>query len=233
MSWTQRGRGLRMSSSAGCRRSSKRRLEPPGPGGHSPHHLTGDSACLSIRDHRLLPLPAPMWRHGATPGQSRGRAWPRARGVFLLLWTSCGLGWTAEVGESSDGRQALPGIGPRPGCHRSASGHGHLAGVLRAQPRGFAFWISVRPGMVLCDFCYQAARVLATDISCAACGQPAGDPGTGAVVVARVAPWLGAHSICAHGVRSWICATPGTPADRAAALPGGRAAVAGVSCASC
>jgi hypothetical protein len=51
-----------------------------------------------------------------------------------------------------------------------------------------AFWIAARPGLVLCGFCYQAAQVLATDLRCAACGQPAGDPGTDAVVVARVAP---------------------------------------------
>ena len=57
----------------------------------------------------------------------------------------------------------------------------------------FAFWIVTRPGELLCDFCYQAAQVLATDIRCAACGQPAGDTGTGAVAVARVAPLLGAH----------------------------------------
>ena len=47
--------------------------------------------------------------------------------------------------------------------------------------------------MLLCDFCYQAAQVPAGDIRCAACGQPAGDPGRDAVVVARVAAWLGAH----------------------------------------
>ena len=47
--------------------------------------------------------------------------------------------------------------------------------------------------MLLCDFCYQAAQVLAGDIRCAACRRPAGDPGSGAVVVARVAQWLGAH----------------------------------------
>jgi hypothetical protein len=47
--------------------------------------------------------------------------------------------------------------------------------------------------MLLCDFCYQAAQVLAGGIRCAACGQPAGDPDTDAVVVATVAPRLGAH----------------------------------------
>jgi hypothetical protein len=56
--------------------------------------------------------------------------------------------------------------------------------------------------MLLCDFCYQAAQVLARDIRCAACPQPAGDPGTDAVVVARVAARLGAHfylcSLCAE-----------------------------------
>jgi len=30
-----------------------------------------------------------------------------------------------------------------------------------------AFWIAARPGMLLCDYCYQAAQVLAGDIRCA------------------------------------------------------------------
>jgi hypothetical protein len=34
--------------------------------------------------------------------------------------------------------------------------------------------------MMLCDFRYQAAQVLATNIRCEACGQPAGDPATDA-----------------------------------------------------
>src|SRR5215475_12239997 len=69
VSWTQRGQGLRMSSFAGkAANVGSIRLVQGIPG---PHQLTGDSACLPIRDHRLLPLPAPMWRDGATPGQSR------------------------------------------------------------------------------------------------------------------------------------------------------------------
>jgi hypothetical protein len=64
---------------------------------------------------------------------------------------------------------------------------------MRARPDQFAFWIATRPGMLLCDFCYQAAQVLADSIGCAACGQPAGDAASGAVVVARVASWLGVH----------------------------------------
>jgi hypothetical protein len=60
-------------------------------------------------------------------------------------------------------------------------------------PADFAFWTATRPGMLLWEFCYQAAQVLAEDIQCAACGQPAGDPTQDAVVVARVAAWLGAH----------------------------------------
>lgn len=36
------------------------------------------------------------------------------------------------------------------------------------------------------------------EIRCAGCGQPAGDPGTDAVVVARAAVWLGVHfHLCA------------------------------------
>jgi hypothetical protein len=104
------------------------------------------------------------------------------------------------MGESSDDQQALPGIGPR--------GQAVIDQLLATAPAlefcehgraDFAFWIAAHPGMLLCDFCYQAAQVLATDIGCAACGQPAGNPGRDAVVVARVAPWLGAHfSLCSR-----------------------------------
>lgn len=98
------------------------------------------------------------------------------------------------MGESSDGGLALPGIGPR----GQAVIDQLLATVTELEfcehGRGdFAFWIAARPGMLLCDFCYQAAQVLATDVRCAACGQPAGDPGTDALVVARVGPWIGVH----------------------------------------
>jgi hypothetical protein len=37
-------------------------------------------------------------------------------------------------------------------------------------PEGFAMRISTRPGQLLCKFCYQAAQVLAQDVSCSACG---------------------------------------------------------------
>jgi len=98
------------------------------------------------------------------------------------------------MGESGDGQQPMPEIGPR--------GQSVIDQLLATVTEleycehggaDFAFWIAARPGMLLCDFCYQAAQVLASDIRCAACGQPAGDPGMDAVVVARVAPWLGAH----------------------------------------
>jgi hypothetical protein len=104
------------------------------------------------------------------------------------------------MSQSGDGRQALPGLGPR----GQAVIDQLLATVTELETcehgRGdFVFWIAARPGMLLCDFCYQAAQVLATDIRCAACGQPAGDPGTDAVVVARVALSLGAHfSLCSR-----------------------------------
>jgi hypothetical protein len=54
-------------------------------------------------------------------------------------------------------------------------------------------WIATRPGMLLCNFCYQAAQVLAEDIICTACGHTAGDPDTDAIVVAKAADWLGVH----------------------------------------
>jgi hypothetical protein len=98
------------------------------------------------------------------------------------------------VGETGDGRQALPDIGP---CGQAVIDQ-LLARVSDLEfcehPGGdFTFWIAARPGMLLCDFCYQAAQVLAGDIRCTACGQPAGDPGKDAVVMARVADRLGAH----------------------------------------
>ena len=107
------------------------------------------------------------------------------------------------MGESSDGLQALPEIGPR----GQAVIDRLLATVIELELcehgcADFAFWISARPGMLLCDFCYQAAQVLAGDLGCAACGQPAGNPGTDAVVVAEAAPRLGAQfylcSLCAE-----------------------------------
>jgi hypothetical protein len=58
---------------------------------------------------------------------------------------------------------------------------------------GFALWISTRPGHLLCEFCYQAAQVLAKDVRCAACTNPAGDPDLDAVVIARLSDCLGAH----------------------------------------
>jgi len=81
------------------------------------------------------------------------------------------------VAESGDGRQALPGIGPR----GQAVIDQLLATVTALEfcehGRGdFAFWIAARPGMVLCDFCYQAAQLLATDIRCPACGSQPGIP---------------------------------------------------------
>jgi hypothetical protein len=60
--------------------------------------------------------------------------------------------------------------------------------------------------MLLCDFCYQEAQLLAEDIQCAACGQPAGDPTQDAVVVAKVAAWLGAHFYpCAFCAKLDLC----------------------------
>ncbi len=49
------------------------------------------------------------------------------------------------------------------------------------------------PGRLLCKFCYQAAQVLAGNVPCTACGQPAGDPDQDAIVVVKVTNWLGAH----------------------------------------
>ena len=36
------------------------------------------------------------------------------------------------------------------------------------------FWIATRPGMLLCEFCSQAAQVLPGDIRCAVCGTASG-----------------------------------------------------------
>jgi hypothetical protein len=56
---------------------------------------------------------------------------------------------------------------------------------------GFAMWIGTRPDRLLCRFCYQTAQVLAQDIRCAACGQLAGDPDRDAIMVLKIADWLG------------------------------------------
>jgi len=56
---------------------------------------------------------------------------------------------------------------------------------------GFSMWIATRPGMLLCLFCFQVTQVLGEDIICAACGHPAGDPDTGAIVVVKLADRLG------------------------------------------
>jgi hypothetical protein len=58
---------------------------------------------------------------------------------------------------------------------------------------GFALWISLRPGYLLCGFCYQAAQVLAADICCTACASAAGDPDLDAVVIVKLSEDLGAH----------------------------------------
>jgi hypothetical protein len=50
-----------------------------------------------------------------------------------------------------------------------------------------------RPGQLLCKFCYQAAQVLAQDVSCSACSGQAGDPDQDAIVLAKVTDSLGAH----------------------------------------
>jgi hypothetical protein len=89
---------------------------------------------------------------------------------------------------------ALPALGPR--------GQAIVGGLLARvddlefcehDPDGFALWIATRPGNLLCGFCYQAAQVLAENIRCTACGRPAGNPDTDAVVVLKIADWLGAH----------------------------------------
>jgi hypothetical protein len=146
-----------------------------------------DRAPVSLHKH-----PAPRCTDA-----SASAAW-RARGRWLgacpAVVDRVDLGWTAYVGESSDGRQPLPAMGPR----GQAVVDQLLAQVTELEycehaRRDFAFWIAGRPGMLLCDFYYQAAQVLAGDIRCAACGQPAGDPSKDAAVVARVAAWFGAH----------------------------------------
>jgi hypothetical protein len=87
--------------------------------------------------------------------------WAGARllaGNLSLLRIPPGPGWTAGVGESGDGRQALPGIGPR----GQAVIDQLLAMVTSLEFCGTAagtspFWIAGRPGMLLCDSCYQAS----------------------------------------------------------------------------
>jgi hypothetical protein len=101
------------------------------------------------------------------------------------------------VGESSDGRQALPGIGPR----GQAVIDQLLAAVTELEfcehgREDFALWIAARPGMVLCDFCYQTAQVLPQTSGARRAGSQPG-------IRARTrwwwpgSPWLDAHfSLC-------------------------------------
>jgi hypothetical protein len=131
--------------------------------------------------------------------ESLGR-WPE---IVPTLAGRLDLDWTADMSKGAQKRQALPPIGPR--------GQAVIDQLLvrvselkfcEHTPIDFAFWIATRPAMLLCDFCYQAAQVLAEDIQCEACGQPAGDPGKDVIVVGKAAIWLGAHfyfcSLCAE-----------------------------------
>ena len=100
----------------------------------------------------------------------------------------------APVSRRKRARRPVPAIGPR------AQGvvNALLARVSELQfceheQDGFSMWIATRPDMLLCKFCYQAAQVLGEDIICAACGHPVGDPDTDAIVVVKLADWLGAH----------------------------------------
>jgi len=54
----------------------------------------------------------------------------------------------------------------------------------------------------------RPAQVLAEDIRCAACGAPAGNPGTDAIVVLKVADWLGAHFNGASPAPTRTCVWP-------------------------
>jgi hypothetical protein len=96
---------------------------------------------------------------------ARGR-WP---GLCLLLARRADPKWTAQVSGRDHRRQTLPQMGP----HGQAVINQLLARAADLQfcehaPLDFAFRIASRPGMLLCDFCYQAAQMLAEDIRCAA-----------------------------------------------------------------
>jgi hypothetical protein len=111
-----------------------------------------------------------------------------------LFAPSALMGWTTDMHQSDHGRSGLPEMGP----HGQAVIDRVLGRVTELDlcehaPEGFAFWIATRPDMLLCDFCYEAAQVLAENIRCASCGRAAGDRGKDAIVMARVAAWLGVH----------------------------------------
>jgi len=115
------------------------------------------------------------------------------------------------LGMSSSGRTSSEATGSHPAPGAGPSACWAILAISRGSaklefcehvPVDLAFWTAIRPAMLLCDFCYQTAQALAEDIRCAACGQPAGDPVQDAVVVARVAAWLGAYfylcALCAE-----------------------------------
>jgi hypothetical protein len=126
----------------------------------------------------------------------------KGRGLLCsCAWFQPGLDWLGERQRRQPA--ALPEIGP-PGqtvIDRLLARVSELEFCAHG-PADFAFWTATRPKKLACDFCFEAAQVLAEDIRCTACGQPAGDPTQDAVVVARVAPWVGAHfylcALCAE-----------------------------------
>jgi hypothetical protein len=86
---------------------------------------------------------------------------------------------------------------------------------VRARCAESVFWIAVRLDMLLCDFCYQAAQVLASDIRCA--GSQLGIPARTRSWWPGSLPGLAPTSTSARPALSWICATPSTWDDWAAA----------------
>jgi hypothetical protein len=77
----------------------------------------------------------------------------------VMLAHRAAPGWTGPVSRRNRDRRPVPALGPR------AQGVADtlLARVSQLQPcehehDGFSMWIATPPGMLLCKFCYQAAR---------------------------------------------------------------------------
>lgn len=58
-----------------------------------------------------------------------------------------------------------------------------------------SIWSSLRPDVLLCEFCWGASQAMAaeSDIRCSACGAPAVDKRTSAQIVGRPHKWLAVH----------------------------------------
>lgn len=96
-------------------------------------------------------------------------------------------------------RREPPDIGPR--AQRVI---GDVMATLESRPfcehgrpprSELSVWSSLRPDVLLCEFCWGAAQAMAadSDIRCSACGASAADEQTSAQILGHPHKWLGVH----------------------------------------